>query len=297
MDTVTTDRFTELQFIEKQVAGYSYNDCLVSLLNLPNENTHLRVNHFIKNILIDEVYGDSEDPQRFNTLFIPLTRDVDVVFKLHSVKLYHNEAGPLTITDGEVHISTNPIIHVELYVGTFQKVEDVRWGEPITLPLFAAQFSSVYLRVQYESNLELTELAQVQLELDVGFVQTRVRSVLLCDMHHSTKWSIVNGLLKPHDSFVRGNIKTSVHARRPIHWLPNGKIKILSMSPNWCVCNYRNIAVEADADGYYSESSVYSCENFNDLKMHKRRVDNDINEDISVHRLETFMVVYIVKNE
>ncbi len=57
MENGTLNQFTELQFVEKQVAGYSYNDCLVSLLNLPDENTHLRVNHFIKDIIIDEVYG------------------------------------------------------------------------------------------------------------------------------------------------------------------------------------------------------------------------------------------------
>ena len=58
--------------------------------------------------------------------------------------------------------------------------------------------------------------------------------------------------------------------------------------------------VEADVEGYFYHTSVHSGENFSGLKMQKKQVDSDTTDmgDVSyVNQLETFTVVYILKDE
>lgn len=242
-------RLDRLRFVEKQVPGYTYNDCLVSLLNLPDERTHLRVNRFSKDVRLDDVYGDDnghgdDAPPRFNTLFIPLSRDVDVIFALHAVTRYGAAGAPV---DDDL-----PITRIELYVGTLRKVHEIRLGEPLTLPLFATQLTNLCLRVQYAGTLEPGEFEGVRLDLDVGFIQTRTRKAMFRGPHHDPRWIVSHGRLTCVTPAAGGALKLRVRSRLPFHWLPVGRVKILPGSGAVRVCDHRNTDVTADSDGYYS---------------------------------------------
>ena len=281
-------RLDQLRFVEKQVPGYTYNDCLVSLLNLPDTSTHLRVNRFIKEVRVDEVYGDGDDaPSLFNTLFIPLTRDVDIIFALHAVTRYGGVAAAAAAAAATAATATDlPITRIELYVGTLQKVQEIRLGATLTLPLFAARLTNLCLRVQYAGNLHPAEFEGVRLDLDVGFIQTRARKALFRGPHHGPKWTVVSGRLNCAQNVAHTkHVLTRVKSRQPYHWLPPGRVKILPGSGAVRVCDHRNNDVVTDSDGWYS-GGVWDDDGFNfaTLKVvHKHGHDSrDRDRDLTV---------------
>lgn len=299
-----------LRFIEKEVPGYTYNDCLVSLLNLPVDDTHLRVNHFLKCIQLDEVYGNGTAHGCFNTLFVPLTRDVDIFFVIHSIKLVPVPVSQRVATDSEVEsdsrpgatVNSNVMKRIQLYVDTVQLVQEIVPGQLITIPVFAAPHSYLYLRIEYERPIDLAQLSGVEIDVDVGFVQTWIRKQLMRSPHHAPHWTILSGELKTTTPVSR-SIRQSVRSRRPYLWLPRGRVKILPGSDtNLRVSTHRDTEVIPDRDGQYFNdvSDGASDYGYVPLKVYNRdRPERPTTEDTDTraHPLAgTITVVYALND-
>ena len=258
----------DLVYVEKPGAGCTYNDCLVMVANM-GADEHLRVNDYCKSVLVTSIYGDNLNESSFTKVFIELTREIDVLFVLHSIECVS------PVMDG------NRIKSIELYVDMQQFVQTVTLGEPLNLPIAAARYSSLSLRVEYEHAMELrrddpevpaTELERdgpartgldLRVTMDMGILSSKERMNMCRSVPRQTSaWSIMNGVLKSvaYSTEVR---QLAVLTSRPAFWFSRDdkKYKLLNMSDKLRVYQYNVHWPEnatPDENGYYIPRDLYS---------------------------------------
>ena len=257
----------DLVYVEKPGAGCTYNDCLVMMANM-GADEHLRVNDYFKSVLVTSIYGDNLNASSFTKVFIELTREIDVLFVLHSIECVS------PVMDG------NRIKSIELYVDMQQFVQTVTLGEPLNLPIAAARYSSLSLCVEYEHAMELRrddpEVAAMELRrdgparsgldlrvrMDMGILSSKVR-VNMCGSvpRQTSAWSIMNGVLKS-IAYSTEARQLAVWTSRPAYWFSRDdkKYKLLNMSDKLRVYQYNNMGENAtpDENGYYIPRDLFS---------------------------------------